>query len=60
MKRAGFVFPCPNVDTLKVREVSALSGFPDGHPYENEGKVVIDTYPDIFRNQRLYILINTG
>lgn len=55
--KSGLVscFHVLNVDTLKVREVSALSGFPDGHPYENEGKVVIDTYPDIFRDQRLYI-----
>lgn len=44
-----------DVYALKSREVPALSGMPDGHPYENDGRVIIDTYPDIFRNQRLYI-----
>lgn len=53
--KSGSCFQILNTQTLKADEVPALSGMPDGHPYENNGKVIIDTYPDIFRNQKLYI-----
>jgi hypothetical protein len=44
-----------DIASKKIHPSTALSHLPDGHPHRDGDKVVIDTYPDARRNQRLFL-----